>query len=653
MTTLLRGRYEVLKKLGEGAFGETYQARDRERPSQPLCLVKRLKPVHTHQVVRAFFDREAKVLEKLGEHPQIPRLLAHFTIGQELFIVQEFVIGHSLRREIAPGKRMAEPQVIELLQDVLKTLVFVHRNGVVHRDIKPENVMRRQDGKLMLIDFGVVKELGSVFVTESGEIQTSVVAGTHGYMPIEQLRGKPGLYSDIYALGIMAIEALTGIYPTRLPDDPETGEILWRDCLRQSGNHPVKVSDRFAAVLQRMVEVFYPQRYPSALETLSDLQAILRSRTVPLRWAMPAAITAALPSTVSLGHSFASSLNPLSAAAALAPATPTASLWSRRQMLQNLGIAATSMVTVMMGGRMIERQKSNGLIHASSFQSFPLQTFRFETVTVDEYGSIVDHPQSQAQFFVEDLGNNVFLEMIEIPGGTFWMGSPEEEKERFTEESPQKRVRLPSFFMSKFPITQSQYMAIVKQNPSRFVGANRPVEMVSWHDAEVFCQALSQRTGRVYQLPSEAQWEYACRAGTTTPFHYGKTITTLLANYNGSESILGSEPTYHLETKGEYRQHTTEVGKFPPNLFGLYDMHGNVWEWCQDIWHDNYRGSPTDGSAWMMQGDMLRRVLRGGSWNASPRRCRSATRISNLPNTRDINNGFRVVFRPIGVNGAV
>jgi formylglycine-generating enzyme required for sulfatase activity len=296
---------------------------------------------------------------------------------------------------------------------------------------------------------------------------------------------------------------------------------------------------------------------------------------------------------------------------------------------------------------MLNQQRSSSLIQAPTFQSFPLQTFQFGTVTVDEYGSIRNHPQGQAQSFVEDLGNNVFLEMVEIPDGAFWMGSPEEEKYRFIEESPQRRVKIASFFMSKFPITQSQYMAIVKHNPSRFIGANRPVETVSWHDAEVFCQALSQHTGRVYQLPSEAEWEYACRAGTTTPFHYGETITTILANYNGKESILGSEPTYYLETKGEYRQHTTEVGQFPPNLFGLYDMHGNVWEWCQDIWHENYRGAPTNGTTWNMDGDTLRRVLRGGSWNASPRKCRSATRISNLPDVRGINHGFRVVFHPV------
>lgn len=162
---ILRGRYEILGQLGEGAFGETYKARDLDKPSKPICVVKRLKPAYTNQLVRDLFDKEAAVLERLGEHPQIPQLLAHFTIDTDLFIVQQFIQGHSLRQEITPGKCLSESYVIQFLQDILEILVTVHQNGVIHRDIKPENVMRRQqDGKLVLIDFGVVKELSSVVV---------------------------------------------------------------------------------------------------------------------------------------------------------------------------------------------------------------------------------------------------------------------------------------------------------------------------------------------------------------------------------------------------------------------------------------------------------------------------------------------------------
>jgi formylglycine-generating enzyme required for sulfatase activity len=174
-------------------------------------------------------------------------------------------------------------------------------------------------------------------------------------------------------------------------------------------------------------------------------------------------------------------------------------------------------------------------------------------------------------------------------------------------------------------------------NPSNFKGAKRPVEQVSWNDAEAFCKRLAEKTGRVYRLPSEAEWEYACRAGTTTPFYFGETITTDLANYNGSY-------TYGSELKGKYRQQTTEVGKFSPNAFGLYDMHGNVSEWCKDTWHKNYDGAPNDGSAWVMESNNDYRMLRGGSWSLEPWYCRSAVRF-RLVQDEDLNIyvGFRVV----------
>lgn len=209
---------------------------------------------------------------------------------------------------------------------------------------------------------------------------------------------------------------------------------------------------------------------------------------------------------------------------------------------------------------------------------------------------------------------------------------------RTTNESPQHDVNVPAFFMGRFEVTQEQYQQVMGTNPSKFQGKKRPVEQVSWNDAVEFCNKLSQKTGRKYRLPSEAEWEYACRAGTTTPFHFGETITTELANYNG-DHIYASEP------KGKYRQQTTEVGSFPPNAFGLHDMHGNVWEWCQDTWHDSYKGAPSNGSAWINNDNQLR-LLRGGSWVLDPDRCRSASRYYVGAAGRyliDLYIGFRVV----------
>ncbi len=266
---------------------------------------------------------------------------------------------------------------------------------------------------------------------------------------------------------------------------------------------------------------------------------------------------------------------------------------------------------------------------------------------------IITRHSKTAQYFTEDLGSSIGLDMVLIPGGTFMMGSPDDELDRYDDEGPQHEVTVPTFFMGKFPITQAQWRVVaetyaqVKQeltpDPAKFKGDNRPVEQVNWLDAVEFCARLSRETGREYRLPTEAEWEYACRAGTITPFYFGDTITTDLANYAGDGKRYGQGP------EGKSRGGTTEVGSLAnANQFGLYDMHGNVWEWCQDHWHGNYEGDPpTDGSAWLFsdegENSERTRVLRGGSWNLVPRYCRSACRNLNNPVARYYYNGFRVV----------
>jgi formylglycine-generating enzyme required for sulfatase activity len=231
-------------------------------------------------------------------------------------------------------------------------------------------------------------------------------------------------------------------------------------------------------------------------------------------------------------------------------------------------------------------------------------------------------------------------EMILIPGGTFLMGSSE-----ITHEGPQHEVTVSPFLMGRYPVTQAQWRAVtslpevrfdLNPDPSCFDGDNRPVEQVNWYEAIEFCARLSAHTGRIYTLPSEAQWEYACRANTVTAFYFGETITTDLANYDGND-------TYGAGPKGIYRKATTEVGRFPPNGFGLYDMHGNVWEWCLDQFHDSYEGAPVDGSAWMTGGDSDLRILRGGSWFSVPWYCCCAYRNFSDPVSRYDSYGFRVV----------
>ena len=237
----------------------------------------------------------------------------------------------------------------------------------------------------------------------------------------------------------------------------------------------------------------------------------------------------------------------------------------------------------------------------------------------------------------EDLGNGIILEMTSIPAGEFIMGSPEYEESHENTESPQHQVKVASFYMGTFLITQAQFRAIMNASPSCMVGEDHPVECVSWNAVVEFCTLLSQKTERNYRLPSEAEWEYACRAGTKTSFHFGNAINTDLANYDGRY-------IYRSGAKGEYRQTTTPVGTFSPNAFGLYDMHGNVWEWCQDIWHNDYIGAPINGSAWEGGRSSIYRVLRGGSWYGYPWYCRSAARGRGKQGDWKLYYGFRVAL---------
>ncbi len=251
----------------------------------------------------------------------------------------------------------------------------------------------------------------------------------------------------------------------------------------------------------------------------------------------------------------------------------------------------------------------------------------------------LDRKKGKVQYIRENLGNGVTLDLVKIPAGKFSMGS-----NKYSSEQPIHDVSIKEFWMGKYAITNAQWYAVMGTKPSdlsdvKFQGENQPVINVSWDDATEFCKKLSQKINKKVRLPSEAEWEYACRAGTTTDFHFGETITPELVNYNGNYP-------YGDALKGEYRQKTVDVNfaKFSPNAWGLYQMHGNVWEWCEDVWHENYNGAPNDGSAWLTGGEQNRRALRGGSWYGSAVNCRSAYRCRYDADDRYNYIGFRVVL---------
>ncbi|MCX7596211.1 MAG: protein kinase [Fischerella sp.] len=271
---LLAGHYKVLEVLGEGGFGQTYIVEDIHLPTKPKCVLKHLKTNSTDsesfETARRLFQKEAETLQQLGNHDQIPRLLAYFEENQQFYLVQEFIEGHSLSRELPLGQKWTESQTIEMLVEVLSILEFVHSQGVIHRDIKPDNLIRRAcDNKLVLIDFGAIKQLRSQTAIGSGRQNITVIVGTRGYMPSEQIRRLPRPSSDIYALGMIGIQALTGVYPHALQDDPDTGEVLWQDL--------TSVSPELADVLTKMTRYHFKDRYQTATEALQVLRELANS----------------------------------------------------------------------------------------------------------------------------------------------------------------------------------------------------------------------------------------------------------------------------------------------------------------------------------------------------------------------------------------
>jgi serine/threonine-protein kinase len=261
---LLDGRYQIAKALSSGSFGKTYLAKDTKRPGNPICVVKQLQPTksdpHILPVARRLFNTEAETLEQLGTHSQIPQLFAYFEYKGEFYLVQEYMAGHLLSQELVPGQPLPEEDVFQILSELLEVLEFVHRHNVIHRDICPRNIIRRErDNKLVLIDFGAVKQITT-------QTNPTIIIGTHGYMPVEQALGNPRLSSDVYAVGILGIQALTGIPPLKLPKDSQTLAILWRD--------KAQVSRGLADFLDKMVRHDFKDRYPSAREAMQALEAL-------------------------------------------------------------------------------------------------------------------------------------------------------------------------------------------------------------------------------------------------------------------------------------------------------------------------------------------------------------------------------------------
>lgn len=591
------GPYTLVRKLGRGSFGVVWLA---ERRSAIVTTQVALKMALDEEVDLEAVRQEASVWLQASGHPNVLPLLEADVFDGQIVIVSEFAPDGSLHGWLE--KQKLNPSVdtaVEMASGILAGLEHLHLRGVIHRDLKPANVLLQGETP-RLADFGIARIVRT-------ERQSGVIAGTPSYMAPEVFDGVRSEKGDIWSAGILLYQMLTGKLP--FPQSDLTS--LMGAIVRQYQEPlPAAIPSILAEVVDRALQKDPKHRFSSA----GEMRAALRSAYEQSKWT-------GLLSVVDSGAQVSSTI--------VIGSHPTGGFSPGGMVDEN---SATG-----------DGVKATVVIPASQ-RSLEMAPFSFETMTVDSRGTCASRMILRGQLFIEGLGGTP-LEMVSIPGGEFMMGSPETEAKRDPDEGPVHSVRLPSFFMGRYPVTQAQWAVVARMpkvhrdldpDPSGFKGAELPVEQVSWEEAIEFCARLSRHSPMTYRLPSEAEWEYACRAGTSTPFSFGPTVTADLVNYNGKYPYGGAP-------RGEYRQCTTAVGAFGlANGFGLSDMHGNVWEWCLDTYRDSYVGVPTDGSALIEAGGTYR-VLRGGSWFSFVNTCRSANRERKTPELKLHSLGFRVV----------
>jgi eukaryotic-like serine/threonine-protein kinase len=619
---LLRNRYSIQRPLAAGCFCVTYLAIDCDYYRPKYVVIKHLKPENKNPdllvIARRLFETEAVALKKLGDlTDRIPTLYAYFEEQREFYLVQEFIAGQTLSQELQGGK-LSTTETIKVLQEILTVLNFVHDENTIHRDLKPDNIIRRTSDKaLVLIDFGAVKEVSkTTLTTPNPKTLASIGFGTEGYMPSEQAMGFPKLASDIYAVGAIGIECLTGREPYQLFDE-ELLEFKWWHFYQASSPKIDPSIALLAAVLNKMLEQRHQDRYANAAEALAALEQIEQQSSRQLSHTKKSFSTIDNAVFKPLGRSD----------------------FLKLMGLGSIIITSSWLVSQFRPNRDREIQpivRKRNQVGAAD----PLTTIQITSIKLNERGDIIDRPQSHVEIFQEELSKEIFLTMVRIPSGKFMMGSPPNEEGQEIAEQPQHLVNIPEFYLGETQITQIQWNAIMPERAVK-IGSNSqiPIDSLSWLDAIEFCERLSKKTGYNYRLPSESEWEYACRGKSTNAFAYGDTILPEIVNYN-------AEYPYKKAAKGNCRHKATFVKTFYPNQFGLYDMHGNLWEWCLDEWFPDYVGAPTDGSA---RGNILTRsgdsqkVIRGGSWFTPARNCRAASRTSLFSSFRHNHYGFRVV----------
>ncbi len=611
--------FRLVRVLGRGGFGITYRAEDTRRGG--FVAIKEFMPTafagrdgatvrsyspegkqEFNRFLQRFFD-EATTMLRFGHLDNIVNVRGYFEANGTGYIVMDFETGPSLERLLTDlGRPTTETEARAILLPLLDDLEEVHATGFLHRDIKPQNIIIRADGSPVLIDFGAARFAASEVAEQA---MTAFVSA--GYTPWEQYSrdGHQGAWSDLYALGATAYRMVTGNKPP--------------DCLQRR-----MFRDRYLSVTQAVPSGRYSPGFLAAIDWVLRLEPDQRPQTA-------AAWRAAFESGRVVVEPPAVPAPPESAKPEPPKPEPA------KPLGQTERVAAEAET-------FIAPRVPTGQDTAVSTRVRPTVA-AVSRPPVRLLAGTWPQPQSVFRDFCADGSEcSDFPEMVVVPKGTFLMGSGVKEPERLVQEGPQHPVLIGTdFAVGRYTVTFAEWDACVadgggnghQPSDAGWGRGRRPVINVSWHDAQAYVQWLRQKTGKRYRLLSEAEWEYAARAGTRTPFWWGSTITPRQANYDGTSAYNGGD-------RGMFRQKTVDVGSFRPNPFGLCEMAGNVWQWVEDSWHNDYKGAPNDGSVWTAGGSGTARVVRGGCWYFVPSGLRSAYRFSGTADVRSGDIGFRV-----------
>lgn len=626
------GQYLLKKKLGRGSFGVVWLA---EKQTMAGSFEFALKLAAREDIDLKALQEEVATWKAASGHPNVLPLIEADMHEDDYVIVSEYAPDGSLEKWLNDNGGCA-PTVdaaVEMIIGILGGLEHLHSRNIIHRDLKPANILL-QGNTPRLADFGLARVLRST--------QSNTITGTVPYMSPDALKGARTVETDVWSVGVILYQLLTGQMPY---PQKEQVNLMYAILSDEYQPLPDSIPKPLREIIERALRKNPDERYQSAKEMREALRDAGRS-TVEDKFEYEKETKKFIQSedenkTWKMTPQHPTLLSPIDDEKTVTqkpkslldtiPAPQPQPVQKPQKFEAKILTQTNKKVWWGVGGV--------GLLGVVILLFAVLPSmFKNETSSNNPATNTGRTNNTNSKTRTANLPSGVKLEMVKIPSGSFMMGSPNSEKDRNPDESPQHRVTIGyEFYMGKFEVTQAQWQAVMGSNPSNFKNCDEcPAEQVSWNDAKEFIKKLNAlNDGFTYRLPSEAEWEYACRAGTTTAFSFGDSLSSTQANFDGNYP-------YGNASKGEYKGKTTPVGSYQPNAFGLYDMHGNVWEWVEDIYQDSYNGLAADGSANVSIGDSSRRVLRGGSWLLNGFFLRSSNRGWNSAGDRDNFNGFRV-----------